>query len=57
MVDSCSSLGKKATKAKIKKLLKEAGKKKPGSITLNEFVDYMIAKKQLKEVTFSIYNC
>lgn len=45
-----NSLGKRPTKEKIQKIMNEADKNGNGLISVNEFVDYMINKKKLKEV-------
>jgi Ca2+-binding EF-hand superfamily protein len=45
------SIGKKVTNAKMNKIFERADKDKTGSITVQNFVDYMIEKQKLKTVS------
>ncbi len=43
-------MGKKASPEKIQKIIKEANKAGGTTISMNDFVEYMINKQQLKAV-------
>lgn len=49
LLSAMRSLGKRPRTEKVEKIMEEAGKKNPGKISHEEFVSYMLSKKDIKE--------